>query len=228
VFANRTDAGRRLAAALGEYRDHRPVVLALPRGGVVVGHPIAEALDCPLDIVVVRKLGAPGQPELGLGAIAEHGSRVVNDELVKYLRISTEALDRVEERERDELRRRVQRYRRNRPEVDVIGRTAIVVDDGLATGYTARAAVAAARARGAARVVLAVPVGAPDVVDDLRMLADRVVALSTPSDLRAVGFWYRNFAQTTDEEVLTLLEARRTTSEEEDQSGAAFPPDRRD
>lgn len=227
MFANRTDAGRRLAAALGEYRDHRPVVLALPRGGVVVGHPIAEALDCPLDIVVVRKLGAPGQPELGLGAIAEHGSRVVNDELVRYLRISTDALDRVEEREREELRRRVRRYRRNRPEVDVHGRTAIVVDDGLATGYTARAAVAAARARGAARVILAVPVGAPDVVDDLGMLADRVVALSAPPNLRAVGFWYRDFAQTTDDEVLTLLDALTATSEE-DQSEAVFPPDRRD
>ncbi len=193
----------------------------------MVGHPIAEALDCPLDIVVVRKLGAPGQPELGLGAIAEHGSRVVNDELVRYLRISADALDRVEEREREELRRRVQRYRRNRPEVDVTGRTAIVVDDGLATGYTARAAVAAARARGAARVILAVPVGAPDVVDDLGMLADRVVALSAPPNLRAVGFWYRDFAQTTDDEVLTLLDALTATSEE-DQSEAAFPPDRRD
>ncbi len=193
----------------------------------MVGHPIAEALDCPLDIVVVRKLGAPGQPELGLGAIAEHGSRVVNDELVRYLRISADALDRVEEREREELRRRVQRYRRNRPEVDVTGRTAIVVDDGLATGYTARAAVAAARARGAARVILAVPVGAPDVVDDLGMLADRVVALSAPPNLRAVGFWYRDFAQTTDDEVLTLLDALTATSEE-DQSEAVFPPDRRD
>ncbi len=209
VFSDRTDAGRRLAAALGEYRNLHPVVLALPRGGVVVGGPIADALECPLDIVVVRKLGAPGRPELGVGAIAEHDVRVVNDELVAYLRISNDALDRVEAVERKELLRRVERYRRNRPEVDMTGRTAIVVDDGLATGYTARAAVEAARARRATRIVLAVPVGAPDVVNDLIMLADAVVALSVPPNLRAVGFWYRDFAQTTDDEVLSALAVHR-------------------
>jgi predicted phosphoribosyltransferase len=205
VFHDRIDAGKQLAAKLIHLRDESPVVLGLPRGGVVVGDPIAGELECPLDIIVVRKLGAPSHQELGIGAIAEHDVKVVNDELIEYLRVSEADLRAVEERERDELRRRVERYRRGKPEIDLGGRAAIIVDDGLATGYTARAAIHAARVRKAAKIVLAVPVGAEDTVQTLRALADDVVAISVPRDLRAVGYWYRDFAQTSDREVLTLL-----------------------
>ncbi len=183
------------------------MILGLPRGGVVVGAPIAAELSCPLDIIVVRKLGAPGRSELGIGAIAEHGVRVLNDDLIGYLRVSEKYVAEVTERERIELERRVQRYRRGKPEIDLRGRIAIVVDDGLATGFTARAAVLAARERGAREVVLAVPVGAQDTVMALGDLADRVVALSVPKDFQAVGFWYRNFTQTSDKDVLNALSA---------------------
>lgn len=211
VFRDRTDAGTRLAAELTRYTDRRPVVLGLPRGGVAVAKPIADELSCPLDIIVVRKLGAPNRPELGVGAIAEHGVRVLNDDLVAYLRVSDEHLALVEARERTELQRRVERYRSRHPEVDLEARTAIIIDDGLATGYTARAAVLAARVRGASEIVLAVPVGAEDTVAALAELADRVVALSVPKDFQAVGFWYQDFTQTSDRRVLALLEAGRGT-----------------
>ena len=187
------------------------MILGLPRGGVVVGAPIAAELSCPLDIIVVRKLGAPGRSELGIGAIAEHGVRVLNDDLIGYLRVSEKYVAEVTERERIELDRRVERYRRDKPEIDLRGRTAIVVDDGLATGFTARAAVLAARQRGAREVVLAVPVGAQDTVMALGDLADRVVALSVPRDFQAVGFWYRNFTQTSDRDVLNALSASGDT-----------------
>ena len=207
VFRDRTDAGTRLAAELTRYTDRRPVVLGLPRGGVVVAKPIADELSCPLDIIVVRKLGAPNRPELGVGAIAEHGVRVLNDELVDYLQVSDKHLALVEARERTELQRRVERYRSRHPEVDLEARTALIIDDGLATGYTARAAVLAARVRGAREIVLAVPVGAEDTVAALAELADRVIALSVPKDFRAVGFWYQDFTQTSDRQVLALLTA---------------------
>ncbi len=209
VFHDRIDAGTKLAHSLGEYRGRQPVVLGLPRGGVVVGAPIAADLSCPLDIIVVRKLGAPGRSELGVGAIAEHGVRVLNDDLIRYLRVKDDHLTAVEDQERVELGRRVERYRRGRPEVDLKGRVAIVVDDGLATGYTARAAVLAARARRAGEIVLAIPVGAEDTVTALEGLADRVVVLTVPKDFRAVGFWYQNFTQTSDKEVLAALESAR-------------------
>ena len=212
VFRDRIDAGTRLAAELTRYIDSRPVVLGLPRGGVAVAEPIAAKLSCPLDIIVVRKLGAPNRSELGVGAIAEHGVRVLNDELVRYLRVSDEHLALVEARERDELNRRVERYRSQQPEVDLEARTAIIIDDGLATGYTARAAVLAARVRGASEIVVAVPIGAEDTVAALAELADQVIALSVPKDFRAVGFWYRDFTQTSDRQVLAILKAARGNS----------------
>lgn len=184
-------------------------MLGLPRGGVVVAAPVASALSCPLDLIVVRKLGAPNRPELGVGAIAEHGVRVLNDDLVRYLRVSEEHLASVEKQERAELHRRVEQYREEQPEVDLAEATAIIVDDGLATGYTARAAVLAARLRGANEIVLAVPVGAADTVAALEQSADRVVALSVPMDFQAVGFWYQNFSQTSDREVLATLKSAR-------------------
>jgi putative phosphoribosyl transferase len=169
-------------------------------------------LSCPLDIIVVRKLGAPNRSELGIGAIAEHGVRVLNDDLVRYLRVSDEHLAMVEASERAELHRRVERYRSQRPEVDLEARTAIIIDDGLATGYTARAAVLAARARRAGEIVLAVPIGAEDTVAALAELADSVIALSVPKDFQAVGFWYQDFTQTSDRTVLAVLRAAQGNS----------------
>ena len=205
VFRDRIDAGRRLARELDEYRNREAVVLGLPRGGVVIGSAVARELNVPLDIIVVRKLGAPNHRELGVGAISEHGVRVLNDDLIAHLRIPERALAEVERAERAELHRRVDRYRRGREETDLENRIAIIVDDGLATGYTARAAVQAARVRLAGQIVLAVPVAAEDTVASLAALTDRVVAVSIPRDFRAVGLWYRDFRQTTDREVLALL-----------------------
>lgn len=207
VFKDRTDAGRRLAGVLPPL--DQPVVLGLPRGGVIVGAPVAETLGCPLDMIVVRKLGAPFQPELGIGAIAEHGVRVLNEELVERLRLSEQDLAAVEQAERRELARRVELYRSSRAECDLRGKTGLVIDDGLATGFTAWAAILAARAREATRVVLAVPVGAADTIALLAEVADEVVSVASPRSFQAVGFWYRNFRQTTDAEVASALRAAR-------------------
>ncbi len=211
-FRDRRDAGKRLAAHLGAYRTQQPVVVGLPRGGVVVAAEVARVLDAPLDVALVRKLGAPGHPELGIGAIAEGGVRALNEDLVQMLGVSEEYLQHVERDELAELERRQRVYRGDRPPLDVAGRTVIVVDDGLATGYTARAAVRAVRARGAAKVVLAVPVSAADTEVALREEADEVVCDLVPRSLMAIGQWYENFAQTTDKEVIDLLAAARKRS----------------
>ena len=205
------DAGRQLASHLEVYRNDHAVVLGLPRGGVVVGSPVAARLASPFDIIAVRKLGAPGRQELGIGAIAEHRVKVLNQDLVRHLRITDQELATVEESEQSELVRRVEMYRRGLPEVDLEDRLAIIVDDGLATGYTARAAVLSARARKAGRVIVAIPVAAPDTLDELSKVADGVVAVSVPDNFQAVGLWYRDFAQVTDREVLNLLSAARTS-----------------
>lgn len=206
MFRDRADAGRRLGGALrvGELDD--PVVLGLPRGGVVVAAEVARALSAPLDLIVVRKLGTPGNPELGLGAIGEGGVVVRNDALISRLGVAREALAAVEESERVELARRVDAYRSGSAPRSLEGRTAIVVDDGLATGYTALAAVESARRRGAARVILAVPVAAPEAASMLRRAADDVVCLETPGLMFGVGGSYRDFAQTGDDEVRALLD----------------------
>lgn len=206
-FRDRKDAGHRLAAELLHLRDERPVVLGLPRGGVPVAYEVARALDAPLDVVVVRKLGVPFQPELGMGAIGENGVRVVNEEVLHYAQVSERDLARVEARERVELERRARRFRNDRPPVSVEGRTVIVVDDGLATGSTARAALQVVRAHGAARVVLAVPVAPPETVRSLEEVADEIVTLETPSHMIAIGAWYADFTQTSDDEVVALLDA---------------------
>jgi putative phosphoribosyl transferase len=217
MFRDRTHAGRILGERLRELGLVRPVVLGLPRGGVVVAAEVALALDAPLDIVVVRKLGAPGNPELGVGAIGEEGVTVLNDDLVGRLGVTTRELEGVSAAERRELQRRVERYRRGRPPMPLAGRTAVVVDDGLATGYTARAAVAAARNRLAAAVVLAVPVAAPETAAELGGLVDRVICLEMPGTLFAVGAAYQDFGQTGDAEVERLLAAaaERVPTEEE-------------
>ena len=180
-------------------------MLGLPRGGVPVAAEVADALGAPLDVIVVRKLGVPSQPELGMGAIGEDGVRVVDADLVRRAGVSPAQLEAVEQHERAELARRARRFRGDRPPVHIEGRTVIVVDDGIATGATARAALQVARAHGAARVVLAVPVAAPEAVRELAGVADDVIALETPEPMRAIGYWYEDFSQTSDEDVVSLL-----------------------
>lgn len=207
MFADRRDAGRQLAQQLTGYADSDAVVLALPRGGVPVAAEVASALGADLDVIVARKLGAPGRPELGVGAIAEGGEPILDSRTLAMLGLEPADLDDTVGAERDELRRRVGTYRGGRELPDLRGRTVILVDDGLATGVTARAALQALQHRQPARLVLAVPVGAPQTVQRLTGEADEVVAVSTPQNFTAVGQWYRDFAQTSDEEVLAILAA---------------------
>ncbi|HTZ07921.1 MAG TPA: phosphoribosyltransferase family protein [Acidimicrobiales bacterium] len=212
VFADRRDAGRRLAAELARHLDPRsgpPVVEGMARGGVPVAAEVALALGGPLDVVVVRKLGHPGQPELGLGAIAEEGVRIVNAVLVQRLEVPDEVLDAVAEREGAELVRRLGRYRGGRPPVPVEDRVAVVVDDGLATGFTARAAIEVMRRRHAATVVLAVPVGPPGAVAALREVADDVVCPVVSERFAGISEWYGDFHQVGDDEVAAALAAGR-------------------
>ena len=205
-FADRHAAGRELAGHLHRFASQDPVVLGLARGGVPVAYEVARALDAPLDVLVVRKIGAPGNPEYGIGAIAEGNVRVLSPEAVRHLLISAEELEAAVAREQAELDARVRRYRRGRPAVEVKGRTAIVVDDGLATGGTARAALRAVRARGPRKLVLAVPVGAPETVESLREEADEVICLLQPELMWAVGLWYEHFEPTSDAEIAKLLD----------------------
>jgi putative phosphoribosyl transferase len=206
-FRDRVDAGQRLAARLAGTDGGDVVVAGLARGGVAVGAEIAEALGAPLDVIVVRKLGHPLQPELGVGAIAEGGVRIVNEPLVARTGVTTEQLAVVAAREEVELARRVDRYRRGRAPVPLAGRTVIITDDGLATGFTARAAIARARAAGASRVVLAVAVAPLEVIEELRSKADDVVCLASPSRFRAISECYDDFHQLSDDDVGRLLDA---------------------
>jgi len=205
AFADRADAGRRLLRLLEHLRGADAVIVGLPRGGVPVAFEIARALGAPLDVIVVRKLGVPFQPELGMGAIGEGGARVINEQVVRTAGISAEAVAEVEAHERAVLERRVARFRGGRAPVPLQGRTVVVVDDGIATGSTARAACQVARAQGAARVILAVPVAPPQSVTALRRDADEVVCVEMPSWFFAIGEFYDDFTQTSDEEVIELL-----------------------
>jgi putative phosphoribosyl transferase len=208
VFRDRVEAGDVLAARLGHYAGRDDVlVLALPRGGVPVGARVATALGVPLDVFVVRKLGVPGHEELAMGAIASGGVRVHNEEVVSKLRLDDATIERVAEAEERELARREHRYREQRPPPELAGRVVILVDDGLATGSTMRAAVAASRRLGPARVVVAVPTAPASTCAELRREADEVVCATTPRPFRAVGYSYRSFPQTSDEEVRDLLQA---------------------
>lgn len=206
VFADRVEAGRRLAERLEPYRGHDAVILGLPRGGVPVAFEVAAALDLPMDVIVVRKLGIPFQPELAMGAIGEGGFRVLDRDLVGRAGIASQDVDAVERRERKVLEARVTRFRRGRERVDLAGRTAVIVDDGVATGATARVAGEVARHLGAARVVLAVPVAPVEVAHGLAGF-DEIVCVATPRPFLAVGHHYRDFSPTTDDEVVVLLDA---------------------
>jgi putative phosphoribosyl transferase len=205
TFRDRNDAGRQLAALLVAKDLPDPVVEGMARGGVPVAYVVAQVLEAPLDVVVVRKLGHPNQPELGLGAIGEGGVRVINEGLVEQLRVPPEVIDAVAARELDELERRLRTYRGDRPPVPVEGRTAIVVDDGLATGFTARAAVEVMRRRNASSVVVGVPVGPPGAVEALRMVADDVVCVEVTERFFGISEWYVDFHQVSDAEVARLL-----------------------
>lgn len=207
LFQDRVAAGQELAARLARHADlHEPVVLGLPRGGVPVAAAVAAALGAPLDVLVVRKLGAPGQPELAMGAIASGGMRVLNMDVVRQLDISAATIDQVARRELVELERRERKYRGSRCALELSGRSVVLVDDGLATGATMRAAVAAVRALRPRRVVVAVPVGAPDSCRLLAEVADEVLCLHAPTAFGAVGSHYADFAQTTDDHVRRLLD----------------------
>ena len=206
MFKNRIDAGRALAERLGHLRGADLVVVGLPRGGVPVAAEVARALDAPLDVIVVRKLGVPFQPELAMGAIGEDGIRVVNDDVVRVAGVGDDEVKIVESRERAELTRRASRFRAGRARIGLGDRVVVVVDDGIATGSTARAACEVARGEGASRVVLAVPVAPPDWTRRLAGVADEFVCVETPEPFYAVGQFYRDFSQTTDEEVIACLE----------------------
>ncbi len=216
MFRDREDAGRQLAERLLAFRGENPVVLALPRGGVVVGYQIACALGAPLDVVVVRKLGAPGNPEFGFGAVASGGVRYVDQHTVRMLGLSEEEIERIARAETEQIEQRLRRFRGDRPPPDVQQRTIILTDDGLATGGTARAAIRALRQREPRRVILAVPVSAPDTARALAKEVDDFVCLEQPAYFMAVGQFYGTFEQTSDEEVVELLErARQDTAGDE-------------
>jgi putative phosphoribosyl transferase len=227
-FRDRRDAGQRLAGDLLKFVDQDVVVVGLPRGGVPVAAEVAGRLGAPLDVIVVRKLGVPFQPELGMGAVGEDGVEVLDHEMVRAARVSPEELATIEARERTEVERRARRLRGSRARTPLAGRTVIVVDDGVATGSTVRAALQVARAHGASHVVLAVPVAPPDTVRALRREADEVVCLETPEPFVAVGRWYDQFPQVSDAEVLDLLAgatARRADTHRPVPVPADDPPD---
>ncbi|MGH7279434.1 MAG: phosphoribosyltransferase [Candidatus Rokuibacteriota bacterium] len=208
LYRDRSEAGQVLGAQVSNaHRDEDAIVLALPRGGVPVGFEVARALDAPLDVFLVRKLGVPGHEELAMGAIASGGLRVINEAIVESLRIPPAVIETVAADEQAELNRRERLYRGDRPLPDVRGRVVILVDDGLATGSTMRAAGAALRERGPARLVVAVPVAAQETCDELRTEVDEVLCAATPEPFYAVGLWYDDFTQATDDEVRGLLDA---------------------
>jgi predicted phosphoribosyltransferase len=214
-FRDRSEGGRVLARELADYAGRGDLlVLALPRGGVPVAYEVARTLEAPLDVFLARKLGVPGHEELAMGAIASGGVRVINDEVVEALGIPPDVIDVVAAAEERELRRRERAYRDDRPPADIAGRTVILVDDGLATGSTMKAAVSALRRLDAGRIIVAVPTSSPSTRDEIRALADDCVCAITPDPFHAVGLWYEDFSQTTDEEVRDLL--RRAAQDQSD------------
>jgi putative phosphoribosyl transferase len=208
IFRYLKDAGRNLAARIKRYSDRGDLfVLALPRGGVPVAYEVAKDLNAPLDVFLVRKLGVPGHEELAMGAIASGGVRVINEDIVNYLRIPAEVIDAVAANEQRELERRARVYRGNRPPPDVKDRVVILIDDGLATGSTMRAAAASVRLQKPGRIVVAVPVSSAETCEEFRSEVDEIVCAFTPQHFQGVGLWYENFSQTSDDEVRELLKS---------------------
>ncbi|KTD70908.1 phosphoribosyltransferase [Legionella tucsonensis] len=206
-YDDRYQAGRVLVDSLKNYAKRTDViVLALPRGGVPVGYEIANKLSLPLDIFIVRKLGVPGHEELAMGAIASGGITILNDEIVNLLHISTEAIDKIQKSEQEELLRRERVYRGKKPSPELLGKTIILVDDGIATGYTMRAAIAALKQKKPAKLIVAIPVAARSTCAEIAPLVDELICPMRPVNFYAVGLWYDNFSQTTDEEVMQLLQ----------------------
>ncbi len=207
LFQNRTDAGQRLAKALLKYRNRQPVILALPRGGVPVAAEVASSLDAPLDLILVRKVGLPSQPELAMGAVVDGDKPIVirNEDVIELSRVSQRTFDEVCKEEVAEIERRRQRYLGDRARSEVKGQVAIIIDDGIATGATTRAAIQAVRSRGPKEVVLAVPVAPRDTVERLHSEVDAIVCLDTPREFGAIGYFYRDFRQVSDEEVIAIL-----------------------
>ncbi len=204
-FVDRVDAGKRLASALKNFSAEKGIVLAIPRGGVVVGYVIAKTLNLPLDVIIPRKIGTPDNPELAIGAVAEDGTAILDQNLIKYLGVSREYVVEETERQKQEIRRRLKLYREDTSYPDLKGLDVIVVDDGIATGSTMKAALASVKNRGAASITVAVPVGPPSTIEELEKMADRVVCIYTPEFFQAIGEFYRDFNQTSDEEVIGLL-----------------------
>lgn len=209
TFADRHSAGEELGRAVARLEPEEPVVLGLPRGGVPVAYEVARELGCPLDVLVVRKIGVPMQPELAMGSVGEGGVVVRNEDVIRIARVDDETFERVLESEKQELESRLRMYRSEARPIDVEGRTIVVVDDGLATGSTARAALQVLKERDARAVWLAVPVAPADTAEDMASIADRLVTLQTPRRFGAVGAWYRDFSQTSDQEVRSLLSRSR-------------------
>jgi putative phosphoribosyl transferase len=204
-FVDRVDAGKRLASAMKNFSGKKGIVLAIPRGGVVVGYVISKTLNLPLDIIIPRKIGAPDNPELAIGAVAEDGTAILDQKLIKYLGVDREYIIEETEHQKQEIKRRLKLYRQDTSYPDLKGLDVIVVDDGIATGSTMKAALTSVKNRGAASITVAVPVGPPSTIDELERMADRVVCLYTPEFFQAIGEFYKDFSQTSDEEVIGLL-----------------------
>lgn len=209
VFENRREAGKQLGSKLLQYRTESPYVLAMPRGGVPIGFEVAKVLHAPLDVIVVRKIGLSGDPEFGIGSIAEGGVEVLDRTTIEVLGIDEEEIKDTIRLEEEELKRIVKVYRGDRPLPKLKGMTAILVDDGMATGITAKAAVEAVRKLNPKQIILALPVCALDTVEGLKKLADEAICLVAPSEFMAVGLWYKDFSQMSDEEIVKLLEGKR-------------------
>jgi predicted phosphoribosyltransferase len=213
-FSDRVEAGKRLASAMRDFDGKNGIVLAIPRGGVVVGYEIAKALSLPLDVIIPRKIGAPDNPELAIGAMTEDGTIILDDNLITYIGVQRDYIKAESERQKHEIERRLKLYRQNEPYPSLKGLDVVIVDDGIATGSTMKAALASVKNRGASTVTVAVPVGPPSTIKELKKQADRVVCLYAPEYFQAIGQFYTDFNQTTDEEVIQLLKQSKQKSRE--------------
>jgi predicted phosphoribosyltransferase len=213
-FSDRVEAGKRLASAMRDFAGKNGIVLAIPRGGVVVGYEIAKALSLLLDVIIPRKIGAPDNPELAIGAMTEDGTIILDDNLITYIGVPRDYIKAESERQKHEIERRLKLYRQNEPYPSLKGLDVVIVDDGIATGSTMKAALASVKNRGASTVTVAVPVGPPSTIKELKKQADRVVCLYAPEYFQAIGQFYTDFNQTTDEEVIQLLKQSKQKSRE--------------